>query len=443
MGQCHCPAAVDDSDLLVSAHGRLVHQSDLLAPSIKAKDSHEAQTQSRAILEEVRTSKKQLDWELSTGTGEPDGSLTTASDAMQLKAEATTLLEHLHGMNVETSEQTADSILKLAECTSLSQHTRDALQRANELVEDEFDILAAYKLLLELRTDSSPSLRESEEWAAVTTTPVFKRCLEGLSVFRNIGLAVCDQSTDWFTVWEDSAKHSLLAGRIDANDPTLAHFRMRVFFPVSLVNAVSITAETDLTRLWNGALEKDPDVLGRRQGLQVYVSQQMTVLCGLLKFDALDEIQRYVDVDGGFMAELVDSIPEGHPHYRAAPRGYNRAISGLKSAWVACGSEASVLILTGSIQMPFSISKRFARTLGSYIGRNIVSSMVKNSLRTQKAGNPWADALAKDRFGLYSRLSQCMASEASMTRGRALASLSGKQSDSCIDLDLDQWFTSI
>jgi hypothetical protein len=138
------------------------------------------------------------------------------------------------------------------------------------------------------------------------------------------------------------------------------------------------------------------------------------------------------------MAECIDTVAEGHPQYKAPQRGYQRAVSGLKTVWVACGPHASTLILTGSVQLPFRISKRFATACGSFIGKHVVSGLVKNALRTTQPGNPWAQALEQDKFGLYSRLCACAASESSLARDCCESSEANENALS--DFNLRSWF---
>lgn len=215
---------------------------------------------------------------------------------------------------------------------------------------------------------------------------------------------------------------------------TSSSFVYASFFPVSLASAVSIAMETELARLWNSALQEEPVVLERCGGLHLTVAQKLVILCGILKFDSLDEIHRFIDVDGGFMAECIETVTEGQPNYSGPDRGYTRALSGLKSTWVACGKDASVLILTGSAQMPFRVSKRFATTCGGFIGKHIVSGLVKNSMRTMEPGNPWATALQADKFGIYARLNACAASESSLARGRDVHLSCSSAGSSAVDL---------
>jgi len=88
----------------------------------------------------------------------------------------------------------------------------------------------------------------------------------------------------------------------------------------------------------------------------------------------------------------------------------------LKNIYLACGSNHTVFIQAGSLKLPFGLAQWQAKVLGGVAGKFIVGALVNNSLLADKSNSPWKKSISEDRLGLYHRLNECTASEASQHR---------------------------
>merc|ERR1712039_695199 len=168
------------------------------------------------------------------------------------------------------------------------------------------------------------------------------------------------------------------------------------------------------------------------------INYQLSILGGMNKLDILNEIRRFSDVEGGFLAEYIVSADKTHPSYREPPKGYKRPQVELKNLWAACGPSHTVLIQVGKLQLPFSVSRWVAGMLGSAAGKFIVGGLVENSMRSAVPNSPWEGFLKSDKLGLYARLDECIDSRASESRKPVKDSLG----DNVLDFDLSEYFDS-
>lgn len=293
---------------------------------------------------------------------------------------------------------------------------QEALVEIADLVDEVGDVLAAGARLTALETELGS---DSEEWAEASRSPVFQRFQQLLNLYIQVGQSCCAQNDDWFSVYKDDGGASTIHGCFDKDDAYVLHYRVRVQIPAKITNVMAVANESQLLQEWNTLVVKPPEVVGRRKALHFVLNYQMSVLHGMYKVDLLNEIRRYVDVRGGFLAEYIRSVPKGHEAYREPLSGYKRPETELRNIWVACGSGNTVLIQAGTLRLPFSLSQWVVTSLGGIAGKFIIGGLVKNSLRSTEPGNPWEQPLREDATGFYGRLEQCMQAPASTGRVEA------------------------
>jgi hypothetical protein len=223
------------------------------------------------------------------------------------------------------------------------------------------------------------------------------------------------QNDDWFVVYKDDTGSSI-HGCYDKNDSYTLYYRVRVHIPAKMTNVLAVANESQLLQEWNALVTKPPEVLGEKKALHFVLNYQMSVLHGMYKVDLLNEVRRYVDPRGGFLAEYIKSVPADHERFKEPMSGYKRPDTELKNIWVACGEENTVLIQAGTLRLPFSLGQWVVTSLGSVAGKFIVGGLVKNSLRSCEPGNPWEQALKEDSTGFYARLTECLLADSSCTR---------------------------
>jgi len=285
------------------------------------------------------------------------------------------------------------------------------LREVERLVDVEYDIMVA-KLIIE----RSHGLLSQDQWAQITSSEVYHRYLRKLGYLYLVGQAVCDHGSDWFNVYRDAAGVQRIDGHIDKVDSTVFHYRVKVMIPVRLTNVMALANEIDLLPLWNKLLTGIPAAIGRRTGHYIMLQYQMAFAGGMYKFDILNEVRRFSDVEGGFLAEFIESADSAHPCYRKPSAGFKRPKTQLKNVWLACGEQHSLLLQVGKVKLPFTVSRWIASTIGGLAGRFVVDGLVKNSLRTLDPNNPWEKALREDVFGFYQRVEECVMSAASSSR---------------------------
>lgn len=295
-----------------------------------------------------------------------------------------------------------------------SRTTEELLAHVQRLVEVESDVFAAEALLIsfEAKIGSGP------EWSKITSSSIFQGFAKKLRLFRAIGEACCSQAHDWFAVFKDGP--SSIHGCIDPQDKSVLMYRVRAQIPTKITNVMAVINETQLLPEWNTLVTKEPEVVGRRTALHLRMNYQMSMASGMFKLDMLDEVTRFLDPEGGFLAEFASSVLPGDEHYKEPAPGHERVETEIKSVWIPCGSDNTVLIQVGRLCLPFELSEWVVRTLGSFAGRFILGGLMKNSLRLTKPGNPWEHLLEEDKTGFYARLESCIGSSASKSRCTAV-----------------------
>jgi len=167
---------------------------------------------------------------------------------------------------------------------------------------------------------------------------------------------------------------------------------------------------------WNKVVVNTPSIIGRRTAHYMVLNYQMSALAGMFKVDVLSEIRRFTNIEGGFMAEHIQSVNDGHPGYKAPASGYTRPDTQIQNIWTACGPDHTVLMQVGSLKLPFGISRWMLSKIGGLAGSKIIGGLVKNSLLANGTGHRWEKALAEDVYGLYKGLDEAVASSASTSR---------------------------
>jgi len=287
------------------------------------------------------------------------------------------------------------------------------LDRIAHLVDTEYDIIKAEVLLAELEA----SMRSREGcWGSILEMPLYARFRRRLDYFVEVGNSCLDDVGDWFLAYEDSSQTRSIHGSIDPKNGKRLNYRVRVQIPTSLVNVMAICTEVQLMREWNALVVGTPQVIGRSTAHYMVLNYQLSFLGGLQKIDVCNEIRRFSDPVGGFLAEYIESVPEDHPCYRAPLPGFKRPKTLLKNMWVACGPDQTVLIQVGRIDFPIAFTRWWATRLAGTFGRFVMEGLVTNSLRSATPGSPWENHISSDRLGLYGRLGECMKSNESSSR---------------------------
>lgn len=212
------------------------------------------------------------------------------------------------------------------------------------------------------------------------------------------------------------AKISFLDACFDPKSPYALKYRVHLVFPVKLTNALAISGEIELSEHWNSFLVRQPEVLKRTKSTRMTVCSQTSAMMGMLKNESLDEIFRYIDEDAGIVVESMSSVQEDNPLYFKPSRGYKRTEAYIKSVWMACGPDHTLLRQTGTLTMPFPLTKTLLSTLSGLIGKYILGGLVKNANKSLEPGNPWEDAISKDVNDFYRRLNNCVESQPSRRR---------------------------
>jgi len=255
-----------------------------------------------------------------------------------------------------------------------------------------------------------------DEWKAIVDTPLVRQLTADLEKMRAIGHACCSDDQDWFNIYKNATENQSMAACLDPNNPYALQYRLEMVLPVKLANALAITSEIELTSHWNSFLVSDPTVVSRTKGTSMTVRAQTSAMMGLIKNESLDEIHRYIDEEAGIVAEHMCSVQEGNPLYSKPSRGFKRTQTKIESLWVACGPHHTLLRQTGTLELPFKLTKYLLQSLTGLVAKYILSGLIKTSNRSLEPGNPWEEAMAKDANDFYRRLDRCSQSEASQRR---------------------------
>mmetsp|Transcript_34715 Transcript_34715/g.77918 ORF Transcript_34715/g.77918 Transcript_34715/m.77918 type:complete len:443 (+) Transcript_34715:76-1404(+) len=278
------------------------------------------------------------------------------------------------------------------------------------LIDREYDILAAELVLREMELH----LGGGEEWQKMLASKLFERFSRKASYFFKVGRAVCSDQSKWLCIYEGGGSN--ITALVDKDDPCLIHYKAYISISTSLTNVMAVANEVQLMREWNALVTKEPRRIGRYTAHYLVLAYQLSLLGGLYKLDVLNEIRRFTDIDGGFLVEYILSADKTHPCYQEAEKGYKRPQNELKNVWVACGKQHTVLIQMGKVKLPFKASPWLLSAVGKLAGSSVVSSLVKNSLRSSEPGSPWEAPLKEDVSGFYARLRTCEVSAASHGR---------------------------
>jgi len=310
----------------------------------------------------------------------------------------------------------------------------ELVAKASHLIDTEYDILKAEFVLGELEACFSSSNRP-EAWQEFLQKDLFLRFKRKLDYFMDVGQSCFDMKGEWFRAYDDAGKNRSIHGWIDPADKRKLLYKVYAQIPTTLANVMAVANEVDLLPEWNQLVTGTPEVVGRRTAHYMVLNYQMSILGGMQKLDILNEIRRFTDTDGGFLAEYIESVPEGHPAYKPPAPGFKRPKTLLKNVWVACGPNHTVLIQSGKLELPVTVSQWWATKIGGIAGRLLIGGLVKNSLRSTEPNNPWEGLLGTDSLGLYGRLEECINSKASCHRTPKPST-----PDQVEEFDLNPWF---
>jgi hypothetical protein len=283
------------------------------------------------------------------------------------------------------------------------------LRELARLVDVEYDIVLAGA-----RMRKAEESLEEEACQRFQVSPIVKRLKQELGCLQSIGRAVCKEETGWFNIYK--AERSSIDAFIDPNDHSAVKYVVRVVLPSNLVNAIAVLNEIQLLQTWNKLVTGTPKTVGERMALHYVIHYQMSLVGGLYKLDILNRVRRFVDVDGGFLAEYIASVPSDSELYRPPLPRHKRPQTTLKNIWLACGPDKTLMLQVGKVRLPFAAGPRLARTIGALAGNAIVGNMSKNSLLAASPNSPWQGPIKEDAFGLYSLLERCVASKGSCGR---------------------------
>jgi len=308
------------------------------------------------------------------------------------------------------------------------------IDKVIDLVDIEYDIIHAESVLAELEALMRSNNRVAA-WETLLKDDLFARFKRKLEHFLDAGRSCFDLKGDWFCAYEDNDKTRSIHGWIDPSDKKKLHYKIYAQIPTNLANVLAIANEVELMPEWNTLVVGKPEVIGRRTAHYMILNYQMSLLGGMQKLDILNEIRRFSDPSGGFVAEYIQTVPEGHPAHKAASSGYKRPKQLVKNMWVACGPNHTVLIQAGKLDLPISITQWWACKIAGVIGRLLIGGLVKNSMRPSDPSSPWAEPVREDRLGLYTRLQECVQSAESSGRAPKAGT-----PDKVDNFDLRPWF---
>lgn len=289
----------------------------------------------------------------------------------------------------------------------------DLLAQIDRLVNVSYDLLAAEVLLEDVQQLLGSG---SDEWAEVVASPLFEAFQRKLSYFHRVGHSLGSQAESWVCVYKDASGPHTIHAKFDPTNRYALQYRASIQIPAKLTLVMAIGNEHHLMPTWNAMVTNKPDVIGRRTAHYMVLNYQMRALGGLYQIDMLNEIRRFSDTEGGFLAEYIQSCGKDHPCYKEPLSGYKRPETQIKNVWIACGPEHTILTQVGKLVLPFPATKWLASAVGGVAGKFIVGGLVKNSLKAAEPGNPWEQLVAEDELGFYGRLDECVASTGSESR---------------------------
>eukprot|EP00415_Alexandrium_ostenfeldii_P003620 UN3620 len=273
-------------------------------------------------------------------------------------------------LNVESEEQKEGSVGS----ADIAAKEAELLERARAFIDKEYDIIRAERVFGELEV-LLHSHGKAAAWEEITNQQLYVRFKRKLAYYTDSGRACFDLQHDWFCAWEDSDRTRSIHGWIDPSDKRKLFYKVYAQIPTSLVNVMAIANEVQLLKEWNSLVVAPPEVIGRRTAHYMILNYRMSILGGMQKLDILNEIRRFTDAEGGFFAEHIETVPEGHPAHRDPASGYKRPRQLVKNLWVACGPSHTVLIQVGKLDLPISLTQWWATKIGGIAGRALVGSL--------------------------------------------------------------------
>jgi hypothetical protein len=294
----------------------------------------------------------------------------------------------------------------------------ELVQTALQTYEQQDDLFGAWQQLREIRRRLKAQPVGIAAWNSILHMEALSQLRADLRMLQELARE-CYQDEKWCNVYTSADGKQRLDVSFDDDKPSQIHYRTCLDLPVKLTNAMAIGNEMELMKLWNPYLVEAPGLVCRNGGFKMIVASKISLLAGMLKNEALDDVRRYVDEEAGIVSERICSVAEGHPMYRAPSRGYKRTETSVKSVWIACGSQRTKFLQVGQLDLPISMNRRLIRSLGSLAGKYVMDSFCKTATQSTKSGSPWEDALANDIHGFYARLDRCVQSEASKKREAA------------------------
>jgi len=310
--------------------------------------------------------------------------------------------------------------LEVLKVTSSGDELSSQLAHIEVLIGQFYDIISAGRMIDQLE---KPSLRSgSEAWKAFESSAIYAVYARRLKFFHDVGKSCCNVDNSWLQAFANTDHSQTIHFHLDPHNPSTLKYRVRAVIPAKLTSALLVANEVQFMAEWNKLVVKEPQVMGRRTAHYMVLNYQMSILAGMFKVDVLSEIRRFSDVNNGFVAEYIRTVEEDSTSYVKPASGYKRPHTQLTNIWAACGPNHTVLIQVGSLQLPFSVSPWVVSKVGHIAGNKIIGGLVKNSLMATIPGNRWEAAFKEDKFGLYGRVEECVASEASLSRAPQSAS---------------------
>jgi len=285
------------------------------------------------------------------------------------------------------------------------------VEHAENLIDTMDDVLLVDTLLNELH-----EAVDAQEWEMVLKSPSFGRFARKLGFFHRVGQLCCADDREWFTIHTDKTTGNGIQGFLDPDNSRILHYRVSAQIPASLTHVMAVANEVELLPTWNSLVVGQPQVVGRRTGLHLVLNYKVSALHGIYKLDILNEIHRFVDTEGGFLVEYIESVDKEHSCFREPSPGFKRPHCKLQNIWVACGESHTMLLQVGEVHLPFPVNKFLVSNLGSLAGSFVLGGFVKNSLRSSEPGNPWEEFISRDNLGLYAKLRHCVGCEESSNR---------------------------
>jgi hypothetical protein len=273
-------------------------------------------------------------------------------------------------------------------------------------------VLAADTLLNELHEVWG----DAQEWEMVLKSASFKRFAKKLGFFHRVGHLCCTDDREWFTIYTDKKTGNGIQGFLDPDHNRVLHYRVSAQIPTSLIHVMAVASEVQLLPTWNSLVTGQPQVIGQRTALHLMLHYKVNALHGMYKLDILNEIHRFVDTQGGFLVEYIESVDKDHSCFCEPSPGFKRPHCKLQNIWVACGQGHTMLLQVGEVRLPFPANKFLVSNLGSLAGSFVLGGFVKNSLMASDPGNPWENLISQDSLGLYAKLKHCVDSEESSMR---------------------------